>query len=80
MRRLDFCRFSLNADLVDSLLSKILWTDEFEFDNHIITNYNNVNFWGQKDNRKKRAKRSQRRFSLNVWLGIIDDNLIFCVT
>lgn len=39
VRRLDFCRFMLNADLEDpSFLRNILWTDESKFSKDGITN------------------------------------------
>lgn len=79
-RRLEFCRFMLNADLENpSFFKKILWTDESKFDKDGITNYHNLHYWSEKERRnpnKKREKGSQRRFSLNVWMGIIDNNLI----
>lgn len=80
VRRLDFCRFMLNADLENpAFLKHILWTDESKFDKDGITNYHNAHYWAPKENRnpnKKRPKGSQRRFSLNVWMGIISNHLI----
>lgn len=80
MRRLDFCRFMLNADLKDpSFLRNILWTDESKFDKDGITNYHNAHYWASKvhgNPNKKRTKGSQRRFSVNVWMGIISKHLI----
>lgn len=80
VRRLDFCRFMLNADLEDpSFFRSILWTDESKFDQDGITNYHNAHHWAPKAGRnpnKKRVKGSQRRFSLNVWMGIISNYLI----
>lgn len=80
VRRLDFCRFMLNADLEDpSFLRSILWTDESKFDQDGITNYHNAHYWAPKAGRnpnKKRVKGSQRRFSPNVWMGIISNHLI----
>lgn len=80
LRRLDFCRFMLNADSEDSgFLKTILWTDESKFDKDGITNYHNAHFWAPKQDgnpNKKRVKGSQRRFNLNVWMGIIDNYLI----
>lgn len=79
-RRLDFCRFMLNADLEDpSFLRSILWTDESKFDQDGITNYHNAHYWApksQKNPNKKMIKGSQRRFSLNVWMGIISNHLV----
>lgn len=80
VRRLDFCRFMLNADLEDpSFLRNILWTDESKFDKDGITNYHNAHYWASKvhgNPNKKRTKGSQRRFSVNVWMGIISKHLI----
>ncbi|PZC74303.1 hypothetical protein B5X24_HaOG207995 [Helicoverpa armigera] len=65
VRRLDFCRFMLNADLENpAFLKHILWTDESKFDKDGITNYHNAHYWAPKENRnpnKKRPKGSQRR-------------------
>lgn len=79
-RRIDFCRFMLNADTEDpTYFKRILWTDESKFDQDGISNLHNIHFWAPKADRnpnKKKLKGSQRRFSLNVWMGIIDDNLV----
>lgn len=79
-RRLDFARFMTNSDLEDpSFLIKILWTDESKFDKDGITNYHNAHYWAPKADRnpnKKRIKGSQRRFSVNVWMGIIGNHLV----
>lgn len=78
--RITFCRFMLNADIENpNFFRKILWTDESKFDQDGITNYHNIHFWSRKADlnpNKKKEQGSQRRFSLNVWMGIIDDNLI----
>ncbi|CAH2086240.1 unnamed protein product [Euphydryas editha] len=70
----------LNADLEDpSFFRSILWTDESKLDQDGITNYHNAHYWALKAQRnpnKKRIKGSQRRFSLNVWMGIISNHLI----
>lgn len=80
VRRLDFCRFMLHADLDDpGFLRRILWTDESKFDQDGITNYHNLHYWSPKaqlNPNKKRVKGSQRRFSLNVWMGIVSNYLI----
>lgn len=80
VRRLDFCRFMLNADAEDpTFFKRILWTDESKFDRDGITNYHNAHYWAPKASgnpNKKRVQGSQRRFSVNVWMGIINNNLI----
>lgn len=78
-RRLDFCRFMLHADSENSnYLKKILWTDESKFDRDGITNYHNLHFWAPRGENPhvSREGAHQRRFSLNVWMGIIHSHLI----
>lgn len=78
-RRTDFCRFLINADIEDpDYLRKILWTDESKFDRDGITNYHNAHYWAPKGQNPKQTKEGthQRRFSLNVWMGIIHNHLI----
>lgn len=79
-RRLEFCRFMLSADAEsENFLKNILWTDESCFDRDGITNYHNLHYWAPKaeaNPKKLKPTASQRRFSLNVWMGIIDDKLI----
>lgn len=80
VRRLEYCRFILNTDAEDpSFLRRILWTDESKFDQDGITNYHNIHYWSQKSLRnpgKVKPTGSQRHFSLNVWMGVINNHLI----
>ncbi|CAH2086623.1 unnamed protein product [Euphydryas editha] len=80
IRRVDFCRFMLHRDAEDPyFLKRILWTDESKFDQDGITNYHNIHYWAPKvdgNPNKKKETGSQRRFGLNVWMGIVDDCLI----
>lgn len=78
-RRIDFCRYLLDMDIENSnYLNKILWTDESKFDRDGITNFHNSHFWSPKNSNPKQIKprAHQHRFSLNVWMGIIDRHLI----
>lgn len=80
LRRMQFCRFLLHADVEDrNYLRRILWTDESKFDKDGITNYHNAHYWSERamgNPHLKRQKGSQRRFNLNVWMGIINNRLI----
>lgn len=80
VRRLQFCRFMINADAEDlNFLRNILWTDESKFDKDGITNYHNLHYWAPKEGgnpKKIKQTASQRRFSLNVWMGAINDKLV----
>lgn len=91
-RRLFFFTFPLNADLAGPLkLRNILWTDKYKFYNDGITNYHNaVYIFGLQKiievpyngkTYEKRPKGSLGWISLNIWQGIVDNNLIdpyFC--
>lgn len=73
-RRLVFCRYILNQDIEDeNFLKRILWTDESKFDKNGITNFHNEHYWETKGANPKLKKQvsSQRRFSVNVWAGVI---------
>ena len=65
-RRLEFCRFMLNADAEEEdFLRNILWTDESKFDRDRITNYHNLHYWAPKaEGKPKKCKQiaSQWRF------------------
>lgn len=79
-RRVQFCRYLLNCDMEDAnYLREILWTDESKFDRDGITNYHNAHYWEEKavgNPHLKRPKGSQRKFSANVWMGIINNHLV----
>lgn len=60
-------------------MRRILWTDESKFDTDGITNYHNAHYWQETElgnPHLHRPKGSQRRFSLNVWMGIVNRYLI----
>lgn len=79
VRRIRFCRFLLERDIEDSLfLKSILWTDESKFSREGITNFHNLHQWADKDVNPhwKKKKSFQRRFSVNVWAGVIGRTLI----
>ncbi|CAF4895909.1 unnamed protein product [Pieris macdunnoughi] len=77
--RVRFCRFLLHTDVDDpDFLKSILWTDESKFTKEGILNLHNLHHWSSKDqNPKVKQQRSfQRRFSVNVWAGVIGNNVI----
>lgn len=78
-RRVAFCRHLLHTDVDDiNFLRRILWTDESKFDKEGIVNYHNLHHWAPKEEnpRVKRPRGFQRRFSVNVWAGVIGNKLI----
>lgn len=67
----------LNADIDDArFLSRILWTDESKFNREGITNFHNLHYWAEDNPHVKRQTSFQRKFSVNVWMGVIGNNLI----
>lgn len=79
VRRVQFCRFLLNADIEDSwFLKSILWTDESQFTREGITNFHNLHKWADKGANPhwKKQVSFQRKFSVNVWAGVIGRHLI----
>nr|WP_253308809.1 DUF4817 domain-containing protein [Rickettsia endosymbiont of Ceutorhynchus assimilis] len=76
-RRVQFCRFILHADIEDaSFLTRILWTDESKFSREGITNFHNLHYWAEDNPHQKKQVSFQRKFSVNVWMGVIANNLI----
>lgn len=77
--RVQFCRFLLHTDVDDpDFLSSILWTDESKFTKEGILNLHNLHHWSPKDQNPHliRQRSFQRRFSVNVWAGVIGNHVI----
>lgn len=77
--RVRFCRFLLHTDVDDpEFLKSILWTDESRFTKEGILNLHNLHHWGSKGENPhvKRQRSFQRRFSVNVWAGVIGNYVI----
>lgn len=77
IRRTQFCNFYLTTLQQDPLLyRKIIWTDECTFTNNGIFNRNIHRQWSQENPRFVVENNFQRRFSCNVWCGLLGDRLI----
>lgn len=75
--RTNFCRWLLNKDIEeDHFLRRILWTDESLFTKEGIFNSHNLHHWATENPRLARVTSTQRRFSCNVWAGIIGERII----
>lgn len=71
--RFNYCRWlSLNNDL----LTKILFTDEATFTRNGLNNTRNCHIWNEVNPHATTESNFQRRFSVNVWCGVIGRNLI----
>ena len=76
-RRLEFCRFYLGQIQQDPIFyRKIIWSDKCMFGNMGIFNRNIHQIWSQENPRAILESNFQRRFSLNVWCGIVGEQLI----
>ena len=58
------------------LLSVILFTDEGSFTRDGINNSRNVHTWSHENPHETRVTNFQRRFSVNVWCGVLGNRLI----
>lgn len=76
-RRIQFCRYFLNAlEENPNFYRKIIWSDECTFSNNGIFNRNIHRQWSHDNPRFIIENNFQRRFSVNVWCGILGDQLI----
>lgn len=55
---------------------KILWSDESRFDRTGVFNIHNYHSWAVENPHSARASNFQNRYSVNLWSGIIDGQLI----
>lgn len=77
VRRMEFCRFMLNSDAENAnFLTSILWTDESKFNREGITNFHNKHYWAEENPHLTKETSFQRKFSVNVWMGVIGRYLI----
>ena len=75
--RVDFCRWMLERmDADEDFGRQILWTDEATFTRDGVFNMHNHHYWGLENPKVVRRRAFQNRFSVNVWAGIINQNLI----
>lgn len=71
--RVQFCRWILGHR---NKLSKILWSDEANFSRCKVFNSHNTHLWADENPRGVRRTNFQNRFSINLWAGIIGNQLI----
>ena len=81
-QRMAFCRWlQQKIGRNPQFLSKILFTDEANFSRNAIMNFHNNHIWADENPHEIIESRNQHQFSVNVWVGIIADQLIgpfFC--
>lgn len=75
--RIQYCQWILHKIAINpNFTANILFTDEANFSRHGIMNFHNDHIWADVNPHAISVKRFQQTFSVNVWLGIIDDYLI----
>ena len=72
-QRMDFCQW---IQAHPELLGVILFTDEASFTRDGVNNSRNVHTWSHDNPHETRVTNFQRRFSVNVWCGVIGNRLI----
>lgn len=63
-------------DQDSNILNNILWTDESLFNNNGMVNRHNAHYWNDTNPFWTRETKSQVRWSINVWCGILNNTLI----
>lgn len=75
--RQEFCRWFLNKLENDRHFPRrILFTDEASFTKKGIMNFHNLHTWADENPNLIRVANSQYQFSINVWAGIIGNDII----
>jgi len=72
-QRFDLCQW-ITAH--PELLNVILFTDEASFTQDDINNSRNVHTWSDENPHETRVTHFQRRFSVNLWCGVLGNRLI----
>lgn len=75
--RVAFCQTMLDRHREDpQFLSKILWSDESTFKKDGYMNLHNLHEWHVENPHLMRQDRSQYRFKVNMWSGILNGRII----
>lgn len=76
IRRLAFCQWFLQQQAHPNFAWHVLFTDESEFTRDGINNFHNQHIWDFENPHEVIQSGNQRRFSLNVWAGIVGNSLL----
>lgn len=72
-----FCQTMLQRSEEDpDFFNKILWTDESRFERTGVFNVHNYHSWAIENPHLARASNFQTRFSVNLWSGVLNGELI----
>lgn len=73
--RMNFCRWLMEQARDPDFLLRVLVTDEAMFTRQGVFNMHNTHTWAVEHPHTVRQDNFQHRFSLNIWVGIIGDQL-----
>lgn len=77
LNRLEYCNWLSNMiEQNDQFLFEVLWTDEAIFKNFGGANQHNEHYWSQNNPHWIQEIDAQHRWSVNVWCGIVDKQII----
>ncbi|HJY21324.1 MAG TPA: transposase [Hanamia sp.] len=76
INRTAFCNTILQHVQNENFLRRILWSDECTFTRDGVFNSHNSHYWAMENPKLKYEIGHQRKFSVNVWMGIINHNVI----
>lgn len=75
--RVNFCTWLIQQfDADPTILRRILWTDEANFNRNGVFNIHNEHFYARENPHVTVEHYHQQRFSVNVWAGIIGDHIL----
>lgn len=76
-RRLDHCHWLIEmCNENPQFMSQVLWTDEASFSSDGNLNIHNAHYWSANNPHWMLQIEHQNRWSVNVWCGILGDNII----
>lgn len=73
-RRVNYCRWLIRQP--NDFPCTVLWTDETTFTNCGMFNRRNKHFYATENPHLVQEVRNQSRYSINVWCGLIDNQLV----
>jgi transposase len=75
--RVEFCEWLLGRHRIEPrFIQNILWTDESYFSQDGIFNQHNNHIWATENPFAVHPRAHQHRFGINLWAGVIDNNLV----
>lgn len=75
--RVRFCRWARERMSINqNFFSTVLFSDESSFTNHGTVNRHNMHYWSVENPHWLRHVEHQRPWTVNVWCGLIGENLI----